>query len=182
MSRDSRDATGSWDEDGTPHPLALRRSGRSEQEPDRLPEVRELEVLGWEPAPEELAWVFLPYVWPPADRTWIPDRSTHWAVETRLDGHGHITGVEAAPLAEPDLHDLDRESEELLAGLGLPHRPPGRLWLLRPVGSFPTVEAVLDHLRARAEERGVELRASPELLALTYTELAALANSDASEA
>jgi hypothetical protein len=61
----------SWDEDGTPHPLARRRSGRSEQEPDRLPEVRELEALGWEPAPEEAVWVFLPYVWPPADRYWM---------------------------------------------------------------------------------------------------------------
>ncbi|WP_053787787.1 MULTISPECIES: DUF5956 family protein [unclassified Streptomyces] len=165
----------SWDEDGTPHPLALRRTGRSEQEPDRLPEVRELEVLGWEPAPEDMLWVFLPYVWPPAARTWIPDRSTHWAVETRLDGHGHITAVEAAPLAERDLHDLDWEAEEVLTELGLPHRPPGRLWLLRPPGSLPTVGAVLDHLRAVAEERGVEVRASAEFLALTRAELAALA-------
>lgn len=126
----------SWDEDGTPHPLALRRTGRSEQEPDRLPEVRELEVLGWEPAPEDTLWVFLPYVWPPASRTWIPDRSTHWAVRTGLDGHGHITDVEAAPLADPDLHDLDWEAEEVLTGLGLPPRPQGRLWLLRPLRSL----------------------------------------------
>ncbi|MFD6939005.1 DUF5956 family protein [Streptomyces goshikiensis] len=189
MSRDSRDApgpwdttgpwdeAGSWDEDGPPHPLALRRTGRSEQEPDRLPEVRELEALGWEPAPEELAWVFLPYVWPPADRTWIPDRSTHWAVDTRLDGHGHVTGVEATPLAEAELHDLDRETEELLDALGLPHRPPGRLWLLRPVGPYPAVGAVLDHLRAVARERGIEFRASPELLSLTRAELATLTGS-----
>ncbi|MFJ3173060.1 DUF5956 family protein [Streptomyces roseus] len=174
MARDSWDSWNSWDEDGTPHPLALRRSGRSEQEPDRLPEVRELEVLGWEPAPGETLWAFLPYVWPPAARTWIPDRSTHWAVETRLDGHGHITGVEAAPLADPDLHDLDREAEEVLARLGIPPRPPGRLWLLRPPGSFPTVGAVLDHLRALARERGVEVSPSPDFLSLTRAELAAL--------
>ncbi|MFE0007655.1 DUF5956 family protein, partial [Streptomyces erythrochromogenes] len=99
----------SWDEDGTPHPLAQRRTGRSELEADQLPEMRELEVLGWEPAPEDLRWVFLPYVWPPAARTWIPDRSTHWAVDTELDGHGHITGVECAPLPDPDLRELDRE-------------------------------------------------------------------------
>ncbi len=108
----------SWDEDGTPHPLALRRTGRSELEPDRLPEIRELEVLGWEPAPEDLRWVFLPYVWPPAARTWIPDRSTHWAVDTALDGHGHITGVECAPLPERDVRGLDREADEVLAALG----------------------------------------------------------------
>ncbi|UUU41268.1 DUF5956 family protein [Streptomyces sp. NBC_00162] len=165
----------SWDEDGTPHPLALRRTGRSELEPDRLPEVRELEVLGWEPAPEGLRWAFLPYVWPPAARTWIPDRSTHWAVETSLDGHGHITGVEAAPLPEADLHDLDGEASAVLAGLGLPPRPEGRLWLLRPVGPFATVAELLGHLDALAAGREVEARASTEFLSLVSAELEALA-------
>ncbi|WP_327415362.1 DUF5956 family protein [Streptomyces sp. NBC_01233] len=168
----------SWDEDGTPHPLALRRTGRSELEPDRLPEIRELEVLGWEPAPEDLRWVFLPYMWPPAARTWIPDRSTHWAVDTSLDGHGHITGVECAPLAEPDLHDLDQETDAALAGLGLPPRPRGRLWLLRPVGPFATVGAVLDHLDALAAQHAVEAGPSTALLALARTELAALSAPD----
>lgn len=162
----------SWDEDGTPHPLALRRTGRSELESDRLPEMRELEVLGWEPAPEELRWAFLPYVWPPAARTWIPDRSTHWAVETLLDGHGHITGVECAPLPEADLRDLDTESDTALAGLGLPPRPRGRLWLLRPPGAFPNVAAVLEHLEAKAAERGVEPALSREFLDLAAAELA----------
>ncbi|WKV72776.1 DUF5956 family protein [Streptomyces sp. PCS3-D2] len=159
----------SWDEDGTPHPLAQRRSGRSELEADRLPEMRELEALGWEPAPEDLRWIFLPYVWPPAARTWIPDRSTHWAVDTALDGHGHITGVECAPLPEPDLRDLDRETDEALAALGLPPRPRGRLWLLRPVGPFTTVAAVLDHLDALAAAAP-----SPDVPSLARTELAAL--------
>ncbi|MGR4881355.1 DUF5956 family protein [Streptomyces sp. LARHCF249] len=164
----------SWDEDGTPHPLALRRAGRSELEPDRLPEVRELEVLGWEPAPEELRWAFLPYVWPPAARTWIPDRSTHWAVETLLDGQGHITAVEAAPLPEADLHDLEGETDTVLAGLGLPPRPRGRLWLLRPVGPFATVGELLGHLDALAASRGVETRACAAFLALVRAELEAL--------
>ncbi|MFG2338847.1 DUF5956 family protein [Streptomyces yangpuensis] len=159
----------SWDEDGTPHPLAQRRTGRSELEADRLPEMRELEALGWEPAPEDLRWVFLPYVWPPAARTWIPDRSTHWAVDTALDGHGHITGVECAPLPEPDLRGLDREADEALAALGLPPRPRGRLWLLRPVGPFPTVAAVLAHLDALTGTAP-----TTDLPSLARTELAAL--------
>ncbi|MEU9107523.1 DUF5956 family protein [Streptomyces xanthophaeus] len=165
----------SWDEDGTPHPLAQRRTGRSEQEPDRLPEVRELEVLGWEQAPASALWAFLPYVWPSGDRTWVPDRSTHWAVETGLDGHGHVTGVECAPLSEGDVEQLDAEADGILADLGLPPRPWGRLWLLRPVGSFPTVDAVLGHVRAVAAARGVEERPGAAFLALTRTELAALA-------
>ncbi|MFD9369334.1 DUF5956 family protein [Streptomyces sp. NPDC060020] len=172
----------SWDEDGTPHPLALRRTGRSELEPDRLPEIRELEVLGWEPAPEDLRWAFLPYVWPPAARTWIPDRSTHWAVDISLDGHGHITGVECAPLTEPDLHGLDQEADAALAGLGLPPRPGGRLWLLRPVGSFTTVGAVLDHLDALAARHAVEALPSAAFLALVRTELSALAALSAPDA
>lgn len=164
----------SWDEDGTPHPLALRRTGRSELEPDRLPEVRELEALGWEPAPEELRWAFLPYVWPPAARTWIPDRSTHWGVDTSLDGHGHITGVDCAPLPAADLRDLDEETDTALAALGLPPRPEGRLWLLRPVGALPTVAAVLAHLDATAEARGVPTGPTAGFLTLVREELAAL--------
>ncbi|MFF1557831.1 DUF5956 family protein [Streptomyces sp. NPDC058279] len=167
----------SWDESGPPHPLAERRSGHSEQEPDRLPEVRELEALGWEPAPETYAWIFLPYVWPPTARTWVPDRGTRWAVETRLDGHGHVVEVECAPLAGPDLDLLEAEAAEVIAALGLPPRPRGRVWLLRPPGPFPSVETVLTHLTELARARGVDPdHPSPDLLALTRAELAALAD------
>ncbi|MFJ9079175.1 DUF5956 family protein [Streptomyces sp. NPDC102278] len=167
----------SWDETGSPHPLAARRTGRSEQEPDRLPEVRELEVLGWEPAPESATWVFLPYVWPARARTWIPDRGTHWAVESELDGHGHITRVRCAPLPAEDLDLLDTESVAGLAALGLPPRPRHRLWLLRPVGPFDTVDAVLDHLLRLAEDRSVDTR-TREFVTLVRTELDAYPDPD----
>ncbi|MET9697075.1 DUF5956 family protein [Streptomyces sp. NPDC006529] len=163
-----------WDEDGTAHPLSLRRSGRSELEPDRLPEVRELEVLGWESAPEQALWVFLPYVWPAAARCWVADRSTRWAVETRLDGHGRVTDVECAPLPAADLHGMDAEADATLAGLGLPPRPAGRLWLLRPVGPFEDLEAVLGHLYAVAAERAVEPAATRAFMELVRDELTAL--------
>lgn len=96
-------------------------------------------------------------------------------MDTALDGHGHITGVECAPLPEPDLRDLDREADEALAGLGLPPRPRGRLWLLRPVGPFTTLGALLDHLDDLAGARAVEARPSAAFLALAREELAALA-------
>ncbi|MCY0961935.1 DUF5956 family protein [Streptomyces sp. H27-H5] len=171
----------SWDETGSPHPLAQRRTGRSEQEPDRLPEIRELAVLGWEPAPENATWVFLPYVWPPSARTWIPDRGTHWAVESELDGRGHITRVECAPLPAEDVDLLDAESVTALADLGLPPRPRGRLWLLRPVGPFDTVDAVLDHLHRLAEDRAVDTR-TREFVTLVRTELDAYPAPDTSTA
>ncbi|MGH8921522.1 MAG: DUF5956 family protein [Actinomycetes bacterium] len=163
-----------WDEDGAPHPLGLRRSGRSELEPDRLPEVRELEVLGWEPAPEQALWVFLPYVWPAPARTWVADRATRWAVETRMDGHGTVTDVECAPLSAADLHGMDAEADATLSGLGLPPRPAGRLWLLRPVGPFADVAAVLAHLYAVAGERAVEPAATRPFMELVRDELTAL--------
>lgn len=96
-------------------------------------------------------------------------------MDTALDGHGHITGVECAPLPEPDLRDLDREADEALAELGLPPRPRGRLWLLRPVGPFPTLDALLGHLDGLAEARTVAARPSAAFLTLARAELARLA-------
>ncbi|MFD9260770.1 hypothetical protein ACFVZQ_20145, partial [Streptomyces sp. NPDC059538] len=51
-----------------------------------------------------------------------------------------------------------------------PPRPRGRLWLLRPVGPFNTVGALLAHLDALASAAPAE-----SLLALTRTTLAELA-------
>lgn len=95
-------------------------------------------------------------------------------METSLDGHGHITGVECAPLPEADLHGLDGETDTALAALGLPPRPLGRLWLLRPVGPFATVAEVLAHLDATAAARGTDPGLTTEFLTLAGAELATL--------
>ncbi|MEU3407524.1 DUF5956 family protein [Streptomyces sp. NPDC006670] len=166
----------SWDADGGPHPLAGRRSGRSELEPGRLPEVRELEVLGWFLAPEAPMWVFLPFVWPAVARTWIPDRSTRWQVDTTLDGAGRVVDVECHPVTEAEQETLEKDASADLARCGLPPRPADRLWMLRPVGQFDDLDAVLDHLCARADARGVSVGLSAAFVELCAAELQAAAD------
>ncbi|MBT2446295.1 hypothetical protein J7F03_04195 [Streptomyces sp. ISL-43] len=169
----------SWDEDGQPHGFSLRRSGRSEQEPDRLPEVRELRKLGWELAPDAPSWAFLPYVWPQGARTWIRDRSTRWVVETCMDALLAITDVRCEPMTEEELRVITADEGTLLADAGVPAPPAGRLWLLRPVGPFGDLAGLLDHLCARADGEGVDLSLSRSLVALCAKELAALAQGPA---
>ena len=170
----------SWDEGGQSHAFGARRSGRSELEPDRLPEVRELAELGWELAPEAPMWVFLPYVWPTVARAWVPDRSTRWEVDTVLDSDGRVTAVECRPLSEGELAVQEQDTVADLESAGIPPRPRGRLWLLRPVGRFGDLDGLLDHLCHVAEERGVETRLSAAFTALCAGELGQLSGQSGS--
>ncbi|MEU3315829.1 DUF5956 family protein [Streptomyces sp. NPDC006662] len=164
----------SWDVSGSPHRLAGRRSGRSELEPDRLPEVRELGELGWFLAPEAPMWVFLPFVWPAEARTWVPDRSTRWQIDTTVDASGRVVDVECHPVTESEQETQEEDVFADLARCGIPSRPTGRLWLLRPVGRFEDLGAVLDHLCARAEASGVPLGLSAAFVELCAGELGAV--------
>ncbi|MFD5417399.1 DUF5956 family protein [Streptomyces sp. NPDC127069] len=166
----------SWDAGGSPHRQAGRRSGRSELEADRLPEVRELGELGWVLAPEAPMWVFLPFVWPSHARTWVPDRSTRWQIDTTTDGSGRVVEAECHPVTETEQETQERDALTDLAGVGIPPRPPGRLWLLRPVGGFEDLDAVLDHLCAQAEAHGVPVGLSAAFAALCADELEAAAD------
>ncbi|MFE6225919.1 DUF5956 family protein [Streptomyces sp. NPDC057854] len=167
----------SWDESGIPHRVASRRSGTTELEPDRLPEVRELVERGWAPAPETPMWVFLPYVWPAEARTWVPDRSTRWQLDTTLDAAGRVLDVECRPLSREEKETQEQDAAADLALAGVPPRPRGRLWLLRPVGGLENLAAVLEHLCAAAEARGVDTGLSVAFTELGAGELAALAGS-----
>ncbi|GAA3043845.1 hypothetical protein GCM10017562_00830 [Streptomyces roseofulvus] len=165
----------SWDESGVPHRVASRRSGTSELEPDRLPEVRELVEMGWALAPEAPMWVFLPYVWPARARTWVPDRSTRWQIDTTLDATGQILDVECHPLSPGEKETQEEDAAADLAIAGVPPRPRGRLWLLRPVGGLGDLQAVLEHLCAAAEARRVHTGLSVTFTRLCAGELEALA-------
>lgn len=103
--------------------------------------MRELAELGWELAPEAPMWVFLPYVWPPDTRTWVPDRSTRREVATTLDSSGHMTAVECRPLPAEESETQERGAATDLTAVGIPPRPRGRLWLLRPVGDFDELDS-----------------------------------------
>lgn len=168
----------SWDVSGLPHRLAERRSGVSELEPDQLPEVRELGQWGWSLAPDAPMWVFLPYVWPPGARTWVPDRSTRWQIDTTLDATCQLLNVACHPVSQAERETQERDADADLARVGIPPRPAGRVWLLRPVGEFKDVEGVLDHLCASAEARGVPVGLSAEFAELCAEELRGLAVMD----
>lgn len=105
--------------------------------------------LGWELAPGVPAWVFLPYIWPPDARTWVPDRSMRWEIDTALDAGGQVTTVECRPLSEEELEVQERDAAADLAAAGIPPRPRGRLWLVCPVGDFGTRRR---EQRARSED------------------------------
>ncbi|MER5312615.1 DUF5956 family protein [Streptomyces sp. NPDC002773] len=168
----------SWDVSGRPHQLAVRRSGPSELEPERLPEVRELAELGWFLAPEAPMWVFLPYVWPRNARTWVPDRSTCWEIDTTFDAAGQLLGVECRPVSAAEKEVQERDAAADLDAAGIPPRPSGRLWLLRPVGGFDDLDAVLDHLCTAAEDRDVPVELSADFARLCQKELRVLAGRD----
>ncbi|MFD3872805.1 DUF5956 family protein [Streptomyces sp. NPDC058623] len=150
----------------------------TESEPDRLPEVRELGEWGWSLAPDAPMWVFLPYVWPPRARTWVPDRSTRWQIETVLDSANRVIDIVCHPVPESERETQERDATADLARVGIPPRPAGRLWLLRPVGGFEGVEDVLDHLCSGAETRGVAVALSEEFAQLCADELESLAGGD----
>ncbi|MFE0007654.1 hypothetical protein ACFVZX_13930, partial [Streptomyces erythrochromogenes] len=81
----------------------------------------------------------------------------------------HPPGGWAAPPPAPARATVPGAPAAALAPRAPPPRPRGRLWLLRPVGPFTTVAAVLDHLDALAAAAP-----SPDLPSLARTELAAL--------
>ncbi|MGW1520791.1 DUF5956 family protein [Streptomyces sp. NPDC002287] len=145
-------------------------------ETDRLPEVRELGELGWFLAPEAPMWVFLPFVWPSDARTWVPDRSTRWQIDTTMDESGRVVDVECHPATETDREIQEGDALADLARAGIPPRPSGRAWLLRPVGHFKDLDAVLDHLCARAEAAGVPIGLSAAFVDLCAAELEAFAH------
>ncbi|MEU9034005.1 DUF5956 family protein [Streptomyces sp. NPDC048352] len=150
----------------------------TELEPDRLPEVRELGEWGWSLAPDAPMWVFLPYVWPPGARTWVPDRSTRWQIDTTLDAADHVLEVICRPVSQAEWQRQERDAAGDLARVGIPPRPVGRLWLLHPVGGFECVDHVLEHLCTEAEARAVPVGLSAGFVELCADELSVLAGRD----
>ncbi|MCE7082642.1 DUF5956 family protein [Streptomyces sp. ST2-7A] len=162
--------TTDWGRDTAPHPVPAGRAHRTELERDRLPEVRQLVEFGWTLVPDSTLWCFLPRLWPAPARTWVPDRSTVWVTETRTDATGRITDARCVPMGEEERRREEAEVNALLAEAGVPPRPPGRIWLLRPVGDHPGVEAMVEHVLALARPQGLD-HLCPGLVDLWAAEL-----------
>lgn len=142
--------------------------------PERLPVVVAARADGWHLAPEAPIWAFLPAVWPAEARAWVPDRSVRLS-RMQCDG-----GIEAViPWTAWDFAETERDTNDMLVESGVPARPFGRLWLLKPPPSFTDLDDVTEAITAGAQADGVPHTCCAELVGWTG---AALARWFASEA
>ncbi|HVQ17662.1 MAG TPA: DUF5956 family protein, partial [Actinomycetes bacterium] len=138
-------------------------------DPWELPAVRVAREHGYEVAPEAPMWTFLPAVWPKDARTWIPDTRVRYM---RVSCNGEPTRV--LPWSTADYFEIEAEANGTLADCGIPTRPAGRLWLLRPPPGQPSVEHVLSLLVASAEGRGLQVLATREFVEHVRQELSVM--------
>jgi Family of unknown function (DUF5956) len=162
-----------WDVDGDPLWFSRSGDGRvvptESDDPLDLPAVRAAIKHGYEAAPEAPIWTFLPAVWPTAERTWIPDtRVRHVQVACA----GERTRV--VPWSTADYFEMESEANGILADCGLPSRPAGRLWLLKPPPGQPSLEHTLKALLASAERAGLQVVSTAEFVEHVRRELRAM--------
>lgn len=134
-----------------------------------LPGVQAAGDQGFEPAPDAPLWVFLPAVWPREARAWVPDRRVRTARVVSGDGSAHRVPWSAADYAE-----AEADASALLRACGLPPRPAGRVWLLRPLAGLARVADVLAVLTQSAEAAGIAVAASEAFAAHVQRELEVL--------
>lgn len=111
--------------------------------PEDLPEVSAAHAEGFYPAHEAPLWCFIPAIWPKSERAWVRDCRVRHLTRGYSDGRSERLPWSAAEYAE-----IEDETNRTLAALGLPPRPAGRIWLLRPPAGYATLQAALDHLWA----------------------------------
>lgn len=109
--------------------------------PEDVPEVAAAGALGFYPADEAPLWCFIPAIWPKHQRAWVRDCRVRQLTRSYSDGHSERLPWTAAEYAE-----IEDDTNGALSDLGLPPRPAGRIWLLRPPSRYRTAQAVLDEL------------------------------------
>ena len=109
--------------------------------PEDVPEVAAARAVRFFPADEAPLWCFIPAIWPAGDRAWVRDcRVRHLS---RLFGDGRS---ERLPWTAAEYAEIEDDTNRSLSDLGLPPRPAGRIWLLRPPPRYRSAQAVLDDL------------------------------------
>ncbi|HRA07860.1 MAG TPA: DUF5956 family protein [Propionicimonas sp.] len=109
--------------------------------PEDVPEVIAAREVGYFPADEAPLWCFIPAIWPVSERAWVRDCRVRHLSRSYSDGR-----LERLPWTAAEYAEIEDDTNRSLADLGLPPRPGGRIWLLRPPAPYPTAQAVLDHL------------------------------------
>ena len=135
-------------------------------DPADLPVVAAARSLGWEPAHEAPLWCFLPAVWDHGARAWVHDLRVRHEV-------GGILGQELRrrPWSTWVYADIEADTNALLRECGLPPRPFGRVWLLRPPPGFASLAEVLDHLSDHAVASGQEITVTPGFVRVVADEV-----------
>ena len=128
-------------------------------DPVDMPAVRVAREHGYEPAPEAPLWTFLPAVWPEAARAWIPDDRVRHA---RVACIGEPERV--VPWSTADYFEMEAEANWMLAECGLPARPPGRLWLLKPPPGQESLERFVGLLLASSKRAGLPVMATAQFV------------------
>lgn len=135
-------------------------------DPSDLPEVAAARALGWELAHEAPLWCFLPAVWEHDARAWVRDLRVRHA-----SGGRPGEPIRRAPWSTWDYADIEADANTLLAECGLPPRPFGRLWLLRPPPRFGSMDEVLDHLSDHAVASGEQIMVTPGFVRVVADEV-----------
>lgn len=135
-------------------------------DPAMVPVVQAARDQGYEPAPEAPLWCFLPAIWPGDARAWVRDTRVRHAI---VSGDGESS--RQVPWSTADYADIESDTNSLLGECGIPPRPAGRLWLLKPPPNFDSVEKALDHLLATTKALGEDIVASASFAAHVDREL-----------
>ncbi len=123
---------------------------------------------GFEVAPDVPLWLFLPAVWPVESRAWIRDNRVR---RLRTMTNGRWADI---PWKTADYFEVEADEQHIIRSYGLPPRPPGRVWLLRPPPGVSDLDQTLHLLSDAARSAGVEADVTPEFLDHTKRTLQAL--------
>lgn len=111
--------------------------------PEDVPEVMAARAEGYHPAPEDPLWCFLPAIWPPTQRAWVRDCRVRYLMRRCGD-----EPPQRLPWTAAEYGEMEDLTNAMLAELGVPARPGGRIWLLRLPKQYPDLQVVLDDIRA----------------------------------
>ncbi|GAA4124774.1 hypothetical protein GCM10022415_31160 [Knoellia locipacati] len=129
-------------------------------------EVQAARSSGFRPAHEAPLWCFIPAIWPARERSWVRDVRVRHMTRAWSDGR-----TERLPWTTAEYAELEADINALLHDVGLPPRPAGRIWLLRPPPTYATAQEALDEVWADWLASGGVGTVTPELVAHTDTRL-----------
>lgn len=127
-------------------------------DPKALPEIQAAMPEGFEPEPEGLLWCFLPAIWPPDARTWVPDRRVRYMRRFCYDD----AKPRRIPWSAATYFEIEQDINVCLSGAGIGSRPSGRIWLLKPAPGFKSLEPMLAGLAHSADAAGLMITVTPE--------------------